>query len=164
MIPYTECRPAWRPAWTNSLEVGMGQMMERGRNILLVEDEHALAELVQDLLHDTGYVVTHVDTLDDALRSVAKERFDAAMLDINLGDDEVYPVAEKLRAMAVPFFFASARGAAGLARTFRDHPIVPKPYRIDQIEMMLEAALRGDLDPGKPPESGPSYDATHHGR
>lgn len=145
-------------------EVGMGQMTEKGRNILLVEDEHALAGLLQDLLHDTGYLVTHVDTLDDALRSVAQERFDAAVLDINLGDDEVYPVAEKLRAMEVPFFFASARGVAGLARDFRHHPIVPKPYRIDQIETMLEAALRGDLDPGMPPGSGPSDGATHHGR
>jgi DNA-binding response OmpR family regulator len=123
----------------------MGQMIERGRNILLVEDEHLLAGMVQDLLHDTGYVVTHADTLDRALQSVAQERFDAAVLDINLGDEEVYPVAEKLRAMDVPFFFASARGVAGLAQDFRDHPIVPKPYRIDQIENLLDAALRGEL-------------------
>jgi DNA-binding response OmpR family regulator len=142
----------------------MGQMMEKGRNILLVEDEHALAGLLLDLLHDTGYVVTHVDTLDRALQSVAQERFDAAVLDINLGDDEVYPVAEKLRAMAVPFFFASARGAAGLARSFRDHPIVPKPYRIDQIETMLEAALRGDLDHAGPLPPGAPSGTSHHGR
>lgn len=132
----------------------MGQMMEKGRSILLVEDEQALAGLVKDLLHDTGYVVTHADTLDGALRSVARERFDAAVLDINIGDEEVYPVAEKLRAMHVPFFFASARGVAGLARAFRGHPIVPKPYRIDQLETMLEAALRGDLDPVDPTDGG----------
>lgn len=152
------------PVCTESLEAAMGQMMDKGRNILLVEDEHALAGLLQDLLHDTGYVVTHVDTLDDALRSVAQERFDAAVLDINLGDDEVYPVAEKLRAMAVPFFFASARGAAGLASSFRHHPIVPKPYRIDQIETMLEAALRGDLTPGDPLPPGEANGTSHHGR
>ena len=130
----------------------MGKMMEKGHNILLVEDEHALAGLVQNLLNNTGYVVTHADTLDGALQSVAREHFDAAVLDINLGDEEVYPVAEKLRALEVPFFFASARGAAGLARAFRNHPIVPKPYRIDQLETMLEAALRGDL---KPADDGP---------
>lgn len=139
----------------------MGRMIDKGRNILLVEDEHRLAVLLQDLLHDTGYVVTHVDTLDGALQSVAQERFDAAVLDINIGDEEVYPVAERLSAMDVPFFFASARGAAGLASAFRDHPIVPKPYRIDQIETMLEAALRGDLAIGAPPAgpqgSGPSH-------
>lgn len=124
----------------------MGRMIDKGRNILLVEDEQTLAMLLQELLHDSGYVVTHANSLDQALQSVSQERFDAAVLDINLGDEEVYPVAEKLRAMEVPFFFASARGAAGLANGFRDHPIVPKPYRIDQIETMLDAALRGDLD------------------
>ena len=125
----------------------MGQMMDKGRNILLAEDEPVLAGMMRDLLRGSGYVVTHVDTLEQALQLVASEHFDAAMLDINLGDDEVYPVAEKLRAMDVPFFFASARGAAGLANGFRNHPIVPKPYRIDQIEDMLDAALRGDLHP-----------------
>jgi DNA-binding response OmpR family regulator len=125
----------------------MGTTIETGRNILLVEDEHLLAVMLQDLLHDTGYVVTHVDNLSTALESVARERFDAAMLDINLGDEEVYPLAERLREMAVPFFFASARGAAGLAHAFRGHPVVPKPYRIDQIEAMLEAALHGELVP-----------------
>jgi len=128
----------------------MGKMSEKGRNILLVEDEHTLAQLLQDLLNHTGYVVTHVDSVGDALESVANEHFDAAVLDINLGDEEVYPVAEELRAQDVPFFFASARGVAGLARPYRDHPIVPKPYRIDQIETMLEAALRGDLAPTGP--------------
>ena len=127
----------------------MGTAIGTGRNILLVEDEHLLAVMLQDLLHDTGYLVTHADTLEQAMESVARERFDAAVLDVNLGEDEVYPVAERLRAMAVPFFFASARGAAGLSHAFRDHPIVPKPYRIDQIEAMLEAALRGDLVDGR---------------
>ena len=120
--------------------------MARGRNILLVEDEHLLAVMLQDLLNDTGYLVTHVDNLDLALESVAQERFDAAVLDINVGDEEVYPVAKRLRDSGVPFFFASARGEAGLAHEFRNYPIVSKPYRIDQIEAMLDAALRGDLD------------------
>ncbi|QSX77574.1 response regulator [Agrilutibacter solisilvae] len=134
----------------------MGKAIGKSRNILLVEDEPLLAAMVQDLLHDTGYVVTHADTLQGAMAAVARERFDAAMLDINLGDDEVYPVAEKLRAMEVPFFFASARGAGGLSSAFRHHPIVPKPYRIDQIEALLDAALRGDLPLNDPrgPRSG----------
>jgi DNA-binding response OmpR family regulator len=142
------------PATLAIKEACMGTARGTGRNILLVEDEPLLAAMLQDLLHDTGYVVTHVDSLELALESITRERFDAAVLDINLGNDEVYPVAERLRAMAVPFFFASARGASGLSHAFRHHPIVPKPYRIDQIEAMLEAALRGDLHPLDDPPRG----------
>lgn len=129
----------------------MGSMTRK--NILLVEDEQLLAVMLQDLLNDSGYRVTHADALDLALETVSTERFDAAMLDINIGDDEVYPVADKLRASGVPFFFASARGASGLAQDYRNHPIVPKPYRIDQIEAMLDAALRGDLQPRGNPDA-----------
>ena len=47
-------------------------------------------------------------TVDQALRLLAGETPDVALLDINLRGELVTPVAEELRARGVPFVLASA--------------------------------------------------------
>ena len=65
----------------------------------------------------------------------------AAILDITLAEANVYPVAERLRAKGIPFFFASGAEAYQIAPAFKDVPLVHKPYRIDQLYALLDRLL-----------------------
>ena len=66
---------------------------------------------------------------------------DAAVLDVNLGGETVFPLAERLAEAGIPFIFASAHGTKGLPKEFADRPVVAKPY----LPAGIAAAVRGLL-------------------
>jgi CheY-like chemotaxis protein len=81
------------------------------KSVLIVEDEFLIAMDLQLLLESRGWrVLGPVGTVPGALRLLDEELPSVALLDINLGDDLVTPVAETLKARDVPFAVASAYG------------------------------------------------------
>lgn len=98
------------------------------RCVLVAEDESLLAMLVEDVLSDAGYRVLKAARLPAALALAGSEHLDAAILDINLDGTAVFPVAEALRALGVPFLFASGYGQAGIPDEFHGVPVLQKPY------------------------------------
>lgn len=111
------------------------------RSILVVEDEILLAMMLEDLLLDGGYHVIRANTLQDAHDAVERLPIDVAILDVNLGGAEVFPLAARLRELRIPFVFASAGDATRIGAQFGDYPIIAKPYTIEQIQKFLSAAL-----------------------
>lgn len=80
----------------------------RKLRILLVEDEPLVATVAEMALIDAGYdVLGPVGRVQEALDLVQRERPDAAVLDVNLFGQPVYPVAERLIDMSVPFVFCT---------------------------------------------------------
>lgn len=78
-------------------------------NILIVEDNALLACDLQDLLGDFGAnAVGPAHNVMAGMALLDSEPVDAALLDVNLGDDFVWPIARKLRDMTIPFAFLSA--------------------------------------------------------
>jgi CheY-like chemotaxis protein len=113
-----------------------------GVRLLLVEDEAMVAMMLEEMLTDLGCVVVEVaGTLARGLSLADADTLDAAVLDINLGGDKVYPVAEKLAAMGVPFVFSTGYGLAGIAPAFARIPALAKPFRPEALEAALMAAL-----------------------
>ena len=111
-----------------------------GKSILLVEDEFLLALHLEELLQSLGGTVRGpFGKLSDALDAVQREKFDLALLDINLGGTMVYPLADDLRARGVPFLFLSGYSVANLPDRFRSVMRLNKPCDPD----LLVAALRG---------------------
>lgn len=115
-----------------------------GVRLLLVEDEAMVAMMIEEMLTDLGCVVVEVaGTLARGL-SLAEDgaqTLDAAVLDINLGGDKVYPVAERLAASGVPFVFSTGYGLAGISPDFARIPALAKPFRPEALEAALMAAL-----------------------
>jgi CheY-like chemotaxis protein len=115
-----------------------------GVRLLLVEDEAMVAMMIEEMLTELGCVVVEVaGTLARGL-SLAQsgaETLDVAVLDINLGGDKVYPVAEMLAAGGVPFVFSTGYGLAGIAPAFACIPALAKPFRPEALEAALMAAL-----------------------
>lgn len=116
-----------------------------GKRILIVEDEAMVAMMVEDMLDDAGCVVVGVaGTLQTALRRAGDETLamDGAVLDVNLGGEKVFPVADVLAARGVPFVFATGYGKAGVEERFGHVSVLSKPYESDALEAALMSALR----------------------
>jgi len=106
--------------------------------ILVVEDETFLAMAVEEFLQDNGYsVVGPFARLDKALQAADREALDAALLDINLAGEMVFPVAEALERRGVPFLLVSGYDAGIMRNVSQDWPRLMKPYRFEEIAARL---------------------------
>ena len=115
-----------------------------GLNILVVEDEMFIAMMVDDLLTRLGCrVVGPVSSVAEALRLAASQRLDAAVLDVNLGSEMVYPVANALTAAAVPYIFVTGYGPEGLESAHRHQPMIQKPFDLERFGDDLANRLSG---------------------
>ena len=94
-----------------------------GIRVLVVEDEFLVATLIEDMLVAAGCVVAGpIPRLSKALDAVGSGTFDAAVLDVNLGGDRVYPVADALSRRNVPFVFVTGYGTGVLPREYAARP------------------------------------------
>lgn len=115
----------------------------QGRRILVVEDEMMIAMLVEDMLDELGCtVVGPAHALPAALDLASgPTEIDAALLDINLGGQPVFAIADALRARGVPMIFSTGYGEAGLRDVDRGSPVLQKPFRANDLADALNAAL-----------------------
>jgi DNA-binding NarL/FixJ family response regulator len=110
-----------------------------GRRVLIVEDEYLLADDLRDALLEEGAdVLGPVASIDEATILVARElRIDAAVLDINLRGDMVFPIADTLIERQVPFAFATGYDASSLPERFASIPCLEKPLRGAKVAATL---------------------------
>lgn len=96
---------------------------------MVVEDNFLVATLIVEILESAGWqVIGPIAQLATALDAAASEGFDAAVLDVNLGGQAVYPVAEMLDARRVPFVFVTSYGREALPALFCGRPHLGKPF------------------------------------
>lgn len=113
----------------------------KGLRVFLVEDEFIVLVMLEDMLAELGCEVAgSASRLSDALTMVSLGAIDAAVLDINLNGETVYPLAEALTAKNVPIVFSTGYGAVGLSDPWRRRPILQKPYRTDELAAALTRA------------------------
>jgi DNA-binding response OmpR family regulator len=114
----------------------------QGLRILIVEDNPYIAIALEEMLSEQGLVIAGVaGALDDALLLAASASLDIALLDVNIRDRKIDPVAEALTARGKPFVFTTGCGRAGLPEAFLDRPVVEKPFYIEEILQTLQNAL-----------------------
>lgn len=114
-------------------------------SVLLVEDEFILAEYMAGILSDSGYhVVGPFLRLKLARKAAELEPLDAAVLDINLAGELVYPVADALADRGIPYAFVTAYDNAAMAperhRTVRT---LYKPCDPDLLGRLVDSLLNG---------------------
>lgn len=82
--------------------------------VLIMEDEFIVALDLSDMAQDLGFAVDGpFATLADGVRAVTACRPDAAILDVQLADSEVFPLADRLIELGVPIIFHSGHADAG---------------------------------------------------
>ena len=125
-----------------------------GMRILLVEDEHAIAEPLVEGLTREGFEVTHVDNGADAL---AAPEPDLVLLDLRLPDIDGFDVARELRGRSrVPIIMITARGeevdiVVGLEIGADDYLV--KPFGFRQLLARIRAVSRRSDGAAAPSET-----------
>lgn len=106
-----------------------------GRRILVVEDQYAIAlDLCESLDREGASVVGPAASAEDALRILeASGPPDVAVLDIRLRGGPVYPVADRLQELGVPYLFTTACEMDEIPERYRRAPRFDKPVRLSSI-------------------------------
>jgi CheY-like chemotaxis protein len=113
-----------------------------GKRVLIVEDELMVALMIEDVLVDFGCItVGPCYSVALALDAARTERFDLAVLDVNLDGEMVYPVAELLVELHIPFLFVSGYGEQAIPADHADWKVCAKPFKIADLAAMLSEAL-----------------------
>ncbi len=90
------------------LEAGNKPEGLKGLRVLVAEDEFAIAMFLVDYLELKGaQVVGPAGDLQALGRLVDTHPIDVALLDINLGGEQVYPLADRLAEAGIPFLLTS---------------------------------------------------------
>ncbi|OWW04435.1 Crp/Fnr family transcriptional regulator [Rhizobium sp. R72] len=110
-----------------------------GKRILLVEDDYyAATELASRLLAVGVDVVGPCPNVEDAFAKIgATSGLDGAVLDINLGGEMVFPVADELERLGLPFVFATAYDPDVVPARHADKIVLRKPLENDALAAAL---------------------------
>jgi CheY-like chemotaxis protein len=77
----------------------------------------------------------------DALKTIDEQKPDFALLDVNLGVETSFEIAERLQALKVPFAFATVYGEQiAFPKEFAAVPKIRKPYSTETLRATLQNA------------------------
>jgi DNA-binding NtrC family response regulator len=101
-----------------------------------------IAFLIEEYLTDFGCIpVGPLASVAKALEAVKSEEFDVALLDVLLGGEKVYPVADALAERVIPFLFMSGYGSGANPPGHSERKICSKPFKAEDLAASLAAAL-----------------------
>ena len=115
----------------------------RGRRVLLVEDSPVVGPFTAELLGDLGCEVVGPAPNMAAARELIESDVpvDAAMMDVHIRGERVFPLCDALAARGVPFLLTSGYADWQMAEKWEGRPRLQKPYTIDQVEEALAKLL-----------------------
>jgi DNA-binding response OmpR family regulator len=113
------------------------------KRILVVDDDHELANLLAFALKRQGYVVEVATNGRDALECVRRTRFDVALVDWHMPTmDGAAFVRGSRRELGtnVPLvvLMSGMSGVAAQAQDLEVAAVVEKPFRLQELEALLE--------------------------
>jgi CheY-like chemotaxis protein len=113
-----------------------------GVKVLVLEDFSLIAELIEDMLLQAGAIVVGTTkSVALALHVLATQAVDLACLDINLGDETSFPVADELASRGIPFVFLTAYAAGILPQRHRNRILVHKMQMTNELVATCLTAL-----------------------
>jgi CheY-like chemotaxis protein len=111
--------------------------------ILVLEDESLIAMMLQGWLERIDcQTIGPVHSVQSAFDLIEGARFDGALLDVSLRDNEkCYPVARALRDRRVPFAFLTGYAAEDVDSSFGEVPVLCKPLDFEAFEAAIAKFL-----------------------
>ncbi|TCL66338.1 response regulator [Rhizobium sp. BK251] len=108
------------------------------KRILIVEDEYFLADETRRKLQQLGAkVVGPTGGVQHALDLIEEEFIDAAILDVHLDGELVFPVAERLEELRIPYVFATGYDPTIVPLSFAGFVLCEKPIELENIAKAL---------------------------
>jgi CheY-like chemotaxis protein len=113
-----------------------------GRRILVVEDSPVVGPFTADLLAELGCeVIGPAPTMAAARELIERGGYDAALMDIHIRGERVFPLCETIEARGVPFVLTTGYADWQMPDKWDDRPRLQKPYTLRQVEDALKACL-----------------------
>jgi DNA-binding response OmpR family regulator len=115
-----------------------------GRRLLVIEDEYFIADDIARALTGLGAeIIGPLPDLADAEGLLKRgDAIDAALLDINIRNEMVFPLARLLRSRNVPFVFMTGYDKTSVVAEFQDVQLWGKPLNIPRLARSLTDMLR----------------------
>lgn len=110
------------------------------KRILIVEDDALIAMTLAQDLEDAGFsIVGPCVNVTQALHTLKTRTIDAAILDMNLGQESSADIAVALKTAEIPFVVVSGYTEEDLAPAFQGAPLLEKPTRLSDLIAQLHA-------------------------
>lgn len=111
-------------------------------SVLVLEDNFLIALDMEEMLVSLGVASVHVATTKaKAMELIVEQRLDFAILDINLGDDTSFAVADALMTRGISFGFTSGYGELlALPSHLRHVPRIDKPFSEGTLSSLIATA------------------------
>ncbi|NLS02996.1 response regulator [Rhizobium sp. P32RR-XVIII] len=118
--------------------------------VLVLEDNLIIAMEVEDMLRVVGVETVDIaNSLDQAMDAVKVERYDFALLDVNLGEAMSFGFARHLKEAGIPFGFVSGYSdTQDFPPDLQHVPLLVKPFDEGAMREFLKKLLpTAELDP-----------------
>jgi CheY-like chemotaxis protein len=116
--------------------------------ILVVDDEPLISAMTEEWLSELGHVVVGPAHSLAAALELAEMDLDAAIVDVALGKDKSYPLADALSARGVPFALMSGYGQDGIEPRYRARSTLGKPFEYATFRRVIDQLLAERRTPG----------------
>lgn len=115
-------------------------------NLLLLEDDYAIATGLCYSLRNEGYEVTHASNVKEAVDIINKEKFSLYILDLTLPDGSGYDVCKQIKKQGdLPVIFLTAYDDevnVVMGFEFGADDYITKPFRLKELLVRIKSVLR----------------------
>ena len=113
------------------------------KRVLLVEDEPLVSMMLADMLSAFGHKVDGpYNRFTDAILAAKSNNLQAGILDVNLGGEKTYAVADILANRKIPFAFVTGYGPDTIVSEFSHAPVLQKPVEAAKLHALLQQIVR----------------------
>ena len=114
---------------------------------LVVEDDAILANVLDDMLRELGFVdIAHASSVEAALQALEEKRPDFVLLDANLRGAHAHPVARALRREGVPLIVTTGYSSSDLPPALAAETILHKPFNTDTLLGRIRQVLERPVE------------------
>ena len=122
----------------NASRIGSPFRLAKNHRVMIVEDETLVALSLAQSLRDLGFsIVGPFASIAEAELALSKDKIDAAVLDINIAGELVYPLADILAQRKTPFIFTTGYGSENIEQRFQDILILEKPIAQEALHRIF---------------------------
>lgn len=112
--------------------------MNEASRVLIVEDDALIGMMLSDMFEALDLPAPALAaSMVEAMEMIEAESFRGALIDVHLGGEKGWPIAEILASRNIPFAFTTG-GGTQVPEAFADRPVVMKPFRLQELERTVK--------------------------
>ncbi len=113
----------------------------RNQRILILDDEPLITMMTSHMVSELGAAVVGPFSAAGEARAALSHKIDAALLDVNTGEQFSYELADELLSRGVPIAFLTGYQASAIEQRFADVPVLTKPVDKKELSVVLNSLL-----------------------